>query len=268
MIIEANGISYFVEIHQQDENKENLILLHGFLGSGHVFDKMIERLRESCNPVTIDLLGHGKTDAASSPKRLETQKQIEDLALIIQKVSNESVYLYGYSMGGRLALQLAQSKSKLLKGLILESTNPGLKDKQERDERKQLDEQRANKIEKNFDTFLDEWKNLPLFKSDICSVEGLKQYYEIQQKQKPQQMAYSLQGFGTGQMPAVALDAIKMSVLLLAGEKDEKYVKIMKHMNQQLSKSKLEIIQGANHRVHFDKPAALTSKVKSLVQPK
>lgn len=264
MRLEVNNISYFVEVYQQDTNKEYLVLLHGFMGSGTVFDSIINSLKTFCNPITIDLLGHGKTGSASSAKRFQANKQVEDLVSIIKSISDEPVYLYGYSMGGRLALQFAQKSPTLLKGLILESTNPGLKDPLKRKERQQLDSQRARRIKKDFNRFLADWKELPLFKKSTVSERHLKHYQQIQQRQDPQQMAYSLQRFGTGKMPAVDLTKIKIPTLLLAGQKDKKYVSTMKQMNTNIAKSSLKIIRNAGHRVHLDKPNILTSTIKSF----
>ncbi len=264
MKIKVNKISYHVEMHQQDESKPNLILLHGFMGSGAIFDNLIDKLRSFCNPITVDLLGHGKTSSASSPKRFQAKKQVDDLALIIQKVAKNSPYLYGYSMGGRLALQFALAKPSRLKGLILESANPGLNSREELLQRKKLDKKRTSAIENNFSTFLEEWKNLPLFKTGTTDEDRLKHYYVIQRKQNPKQMAYSIRGFGTGAMPAVQFDEIEIPALLLAGEKDEKYVDIATEIHQQNSKSVLKIIPKAGHRVHVDNPAALVNYIKDF----
>ncbi len=269
MEIRINNISYFVEIHQQNKNKENLFLLHGFMGSGCVFDLMIPQLKSFCNPITIDLLGHGKTGNAGSPRRFHFQNQVDDLAAVISEITYEPIYLHGYSMGGRLALNFALAKANLLKGLILESTNPGLNDKQELVHRKRLDDKRASEIETNFHSFLDKWSVLPLFNNEISDKDHLNRYHEIQRKQNPQQMAYSLRGFGTGWMPPVykQLQKLDMPVLLLVGEKDKKYVKIMKGMNRRFSKSRLKMISKAGHRIHVDQSDDMTTKLKTFIKP-
>lgn len=264
-MIEANGIKYSVEIHQKDATKPNLILLHGFMGTGRVFERLCDKLKSFCNPVTIDLLGHGLTDKALTAKRFSTQNQVADLQKIISKMDLSRPFLYGYSMGGRLALQFAVKHPNILSGLILESTNSGLASKKERTKRVQQDEKRAGAIEKDFNAFLGHWGKLSLLQSSISNEKALEHYRNIQKLQNPQQMAMSLRGFGTGRMPPVHLSKIEIPVLLFTGSNDAKYLNIGQKMVQQNPKSKLHIIPDASHRVHLDQPVRVANHLKSFL---
>jgi len=268
MRIITNGISYFVRIYQKEKNLPNLIFLHGFMGSGKGFEHLMKPLNSFCNPITIDLLGHAKTDGADAPARFAAGQQTADLKDIIHKISEAPPMLYGYSMGGRLALQFTLKNPNTIGGLILESTNYGIEGDLKLHKRKQLDEKRAKAIENDFPSFLNGWERLPLFQSGTSTtVEKISHYQTIQREQDPIQMAYSLRGFGTAAMPSVKekLKGLKLPMLLLAGQADLKYVKIAQHMHRQLPAGKLSIIPKAGHRIHVQQPEALTIEIKSFI---
>jgi 2-succinyl-6-hydroxy-2,4-cyclohexadiene-1-carboxylate synthase len=269
MDLTINGILYHLEKHQKDTKKPDILLLHGFMGSGESFKSTLPFLKEYVNPVTVDLLGHGKTESANSAKRFTLDCQIVDIKRLIEKVFETKPFLYGYSMGGRLALRYALTFPHTICGLVLESATYGLNDQETIRERKQMDEERAQAIENGFSSFLDKWQKLPLFQSNLPTDEERTETYQaIQQQQDPQQMANSLRGFGTAQMPSVKgeLSTLHLPVLLLAGKADLKYVEIMENMHRELPISELYIAPDAGHRVHLENPESLAAVIKKFIE--
>lgn len=267
MSIRIRGISYFINQHQENASLPNLVLLHGFLGSGSSFEKLIPFLSEFCNPITIDLLGHGKTEGAELHYRYSVKEQIADLAKLISEQISVPVFLYGYSMGARLALQLALEKPNLLQGLILESGTFGIENETERQARQALDASRADQIMGNFESFLEDWRMKPLFQSSL-SKEQLAIAYELQKNQNPTWMANSLLGFGTGTMPCVRenLDKLISPTQLIVGEQDSKFIQINQTMNKEIADSELSIVENSNHRVHLDQPEELAFLLNRFIK--
>ncbi len=269
MKLTVRNCTYHLDIHRQKNDLPTLLLLHGFMGSGRVFDHLIDRLEEFCNPVTLDLIGHGKTGMPAETARFTVSEQIRDLHKIINQLEPGKIYLHGYSMGGRLALRYAIEYQDELKGLILESTNYGIEDTQHKTEREELDEERAQQIEKDFGYFLKEWSNLPLFNTGLSTPEDLRDTYNsVQREQDEYAMANSLRGFGTAKMPSVRskLTELKLPVLLLAGEADEKYCRIMKEISGLLTQSRFEIVKDAGHRVHLENPDSFVERLRLFVE--
>lgn len=256
------GATYYLKIHQNKPDLPFLVLMHGFLGSGEVFKPHISGLSSISNPVTIDLCGHGKTDTPADPSRFETTEQVEDLNSILERLQISDLFLYGYSMGGRLALQYAVKYPGNVKGLILESTHCGISGSAERKERRETDRERANAIESNYRNFLDDWMKMPLFKSSDSKI-----YESVMQKQSPELMTASLLGFGAGEMPAVCdkLEQITAKSLLIAGSEDQKYVEKMGEMVHLIDHAKFEIVQSAGHRVHSDKPGEFVKIINQFI---
>ena len=261
MIVRVRGISYFYEKYQESSSLPTIILLHGFMGNGRVFTELIEQLKPFCNPVTIDLLGHGQTEGAELHYRFSTKEQVADLSKLIGEQITAPVFLYGYSMGARLALQLAIHRAHLFQGLILESGTFGIESETERQARQALDASRADQIMGNFEGFLKEWESMPMFKSEVSGVTY------AQKSQNPTWVSNSLLGFGTGTMPCVRerLPEIITPVQLIVGEQDSKFVSINQTMNKELQHSELVIVEKTGHRVHIEKPDIVASAIKKFM---
>lgn len=255
MNIRVRGISYCIKKHQEKPALPDLILLHGFMGSGKLFLELIDSLLPFSNPITIDLLGHGETEGAELHYRFSAKEQIADLSKLISEQLSAPVFLYGYSMGARLALQLALFRPDLVQGMALESGTFGIEGETERQARQALDASRADQIMGNFDGFLEDWATKPLFQSS-ANIQNLKDLSLIQQNQNNVWMANSLLGFGTGTMPCVRdeLKNLVPPVQLIVGEQDSKFIRINQTMNKEIPDSTLSIVEGANHRVHSDQP--------------
>lgn len=254
MIIKLRGISYHFERHQHEEVLPDLVLLHGFMGSAHWFSELIDPLKAFCNPITVDLLGHGSTEGAELHYRFSAAEQVADISKLIQEQFAAPVFLYGYSMGARLALSIALRHPELLQGLILESGTFGIEGETERQVRQALDASRADQIMGNFSDFLANWKNLPMFERSQKLLTPSQS--EIQRVQNPTWIANSLLGFGTGTMPCLRekLSGLPTATLLMVGAFDQKFIRINQTMHRELPDSKLKIIPQSGHRIHAEAP--------------
>lgn len=268
MLVKIRGISYHYEIHQEQEKYPFLLMLHGFMGSSKSFDSLIPALKSFCNPVTIDLLGHGNTEGSEMHYRFSAKEQVADLSKLIAEQLPFPVILLGYSMGGRLALQCALHRPDLFEGLILESTTFGIENPQEKQARQSLDSRRADDILGNFPQFLKEWEELPLFTDTPLTEQQQKAIRDIQSKQDPLAMSNSLLGFGTGTMPCVKdrLSELQLPVKLIAGARDAKFVGIMNAMARNLNDVSMSVIKGAGHRVHLEQPEQYIAHIKEFIQ--
>ena len=262
----CNGAYYHLKIHQNKRPLPYLMFFHGFMGSSKAFEPLAPRLLQSCNPVTIDLLGHGSTLAEKDPERFTAQKQVDDIISLLDRLQLPNLFLYGYSMGGRLAQHVAVRNSSRLSGLLLESTHCGIEDPAERKKRAETDRKRAKKIEEDFERFLEQWAALPLFESPGGASDF--SYRPILSSQKPELMAASLVGFGAGAMPPVCdkLKTLNLPLGMIAGSADQKYVDKMGEMAQLCPGAIFESIDSAGHRVHADQPEATAKFITQFLE--
>ena len=269
-----NDVTYLTR-HLRSEPEPGLpvlLMLHGFMGDGRAFAHLMEPLGKVCNPVAVDLLGHGRSEKAYDPGRYAEEIQLDDLQELVEQLTLGSgahpLFLYGYSMGGRLALKLALRNPDMFSGLILESTHYGITDEEERKYRRRLDARRAQQIENDFGSFLSNWEELPLFESPLPGDQKRDQAYrDMQRSQDPRTLSASLRGFGAGEMSPVMeqLSQLETPLLFIAGSEDEKYVRIADTMTQ-LAPQAIKKIIPAGHRVHLDNPSVLLDEITNFIE--
>lgn len=255
MKLKVRHVTYHVE---KQGKGPVLILLHGFTGSSKTWEPFLREWASSFTTVTIDFLGHGLSDIPPDYRRYTMEQTVSDLFQIMEQLEIEKAHLLGYSMGGRVAIALASSHPDKIERLILESTSPGLETEGERSLRRKQDEALAMEIEeKGIVHFVEKWENLPLFATQKKLPQHVrKKVRQERLAQSPQGLANSLRGLGTGNQPSYwpKLKYFPFPVLILAGEKDEKYCQIGRQMAQQIPQATLKIVPDAGHTIHLEKP--------------
>jgi 2-succinyl-6-hydroxy-2,4-cyclohexadiene-1-carboxylate synthase len=268
----VHGVTLHVEQRGAGSHTaQTLVLLHGFTGSAASWGKHLDTFAAAgLRVIAFDLLGHGASSAPDDPQRYRMERCQEDIcaALEILGVGSGEAILLGYSMGGRLALYLGFSG--YFRALILESASPGLASASEREQRLASDERLAASIERDgIAAFVASWEQLPLFASQRALPAEVHEQLHCQRLQnRPDGLANSLRGMGTGIQPALheRLPALDLPVLLLAGELDSKFCAIARQMGQLLPRSSLEIVPGAGHTIHLEQSEQFDKRVLAFCQ--
>lgn len=263
-----NGVDYAIE---ERGSGEPLLLLHGFTGSrANWWQTCAPELASQHRVITVDLLGHGETDAPLHSTRYAMKAAAEDLIGILERITEEPAHLLGYSMGGRLALYLALHHSKCFRSLTLESASPGLRTPEERAERRQRDGALADRIEREgVAAFVDFWESLSLWESQQQLDEQIRLRLRQQRLQNSALgLANSLRGMGTGVQPSLWDDLTRLTlpVLLLTGEYDHKFERINDAMAAQMPNAKRVTVSGAGHTTHLERPDAFAAAVSAHLQ--
>ncbi len=94
-----------------------VVLLHGFLENSTMWNKIIPILSEKNRVIAIDLLGHGKTDCLSYIHTMKDQANMVKAVLNHLKLRRYAII--GHSLGGYVALALAELYSENIKKLVL-----------------------------------------------------------------------------------------------------------------------------------------------------
>jgi len=181
----------------------------------------------------------------------------------IGETAGKGVYV-GYSMGGRLGLQLALMRPDLVEGLILISTTAGIGDHAERRRRYLDDLALADRIEAGGrETFLDGWLSRPLFEGiDVVNARRHR-------LPTASAIASQLRRLGQGVQPPLwnRLSELNMPVVLVVGERDPRYVGIATEMLSQIGmNATIEIVPDCSHAVHLEWPGAVATLVLELVE--
>jgi 2-succinyl-6-hydroxy-2,4-cyclohexadiene-1-carboxylate synthase len=266
MIITANGINYFVEIAG---GGPPLLLLHGFTGDSTTWEEIMSNLQSNFKCISVDIIGHGKSDAPVDSKRYAIEKVAEDLKYILHELDVHSVSVLGYSMGGRLALTFAFLFPDYMDKLLLESSTPGLSTERERIERREKDEKLADMIvNEGIHSFVEYWESLPLFSSQKKLPLAVQKSVRDQRlKQKPVGLSNSLKGMGTGQQPSWwgEFKRLNIPIHVLVGEEDTKFVSIAKEMKKVNAKVEISTFPHAGHAIHVEEPRKFGTIVEEIL---
>ncbi|UQS81799.1 2-succinyl-6-hydroxy-2,4-cyclohexadiene-1-carboxylate synthase [Bombilactobacillus folatiphilus] len=266
MQVKIGKHTFFVQ--KSGQGQPHWVFWHGFMGSGHDFAQISEKLPGTC--WTVDLLGHGQTNKVASAAPYQMAQQIAQLAALLQTlVGTQAINLVGYSMGGRLALGYALMYPEHIENLILESSTAGLKTPQQRQQRQQHDALLAQKLRTEpLVQFVDAWEQLPLFESQKQLPTQLQVRIRQQRlAQDPLALAASLEGMGTGTMPNFwpRLQNLRVPVTLIAGQKDVKFQRLTAQMAHQLPIVQRLVVANAGHNVHLEQPQIYQMILERLV---
>ena len=235
---------------------EPLLLLHGFTQTGRGWDEVARHLAgEPYRPLAPDLRGHG----AAGPRRpIDMDSCVRDVAAL----AAAPFALAGYSMGGRIALHVALAHPERVSRLVLVSTTAGIEDDEERAARRARDEQLAAWMEhRTIAEVADRWGAQPLFAGQSPEVVAAARADRL--CNEPVHLAAALRGAGTGVMAPLwhRLGELEMPVVVLAGERDAKFVALGRRLVQALPRATLTIVPDAGHALTLEAPAAVAEAI-------
>lgn len=242
-------------------DRPTLVFLHGFLGSHQDFIPLATQLNQSklnqFDCLLVDLPGHGRS--LDLPDRTYTlQGAAEAILDTLDRGNIERPVLYGYSMGGRLALYLALRWPDRFSAAFLESTSPGLATSLERSDRRQQDKRLAQSIQTDFPEFLNNWYQADLFKS-LKTHPSFLQLLDRRHQNDPDELARSILNMGTGSQPSLwsELPQAQIPLHLIVGTADSKFCAINQKMQQLCPTSQLHTIPNIGHNLHIEALSAI-----------
>jgi len=114
--VTAGGVDYYYEIAGDGDP---LLMLHGGLGSFHMFDPILPALMKTRTVIGVDLYGHGRT--ALTERHMDFHAFGDDMAAILDALGYDQVDVLGYSFGAGVGFQLAARHPEKVRGLVLVS---------------------------------------------------------------------------------------------------------------------------------------------------
>ena len=180
-----------------------LVLLHGFTGTHRTWDELSEALAEEHFLIVPDLPGHGKSGVSNSKEGMGVRATAEAVAELLRtEAGGRKAAVLGYSLGGRVALDLACAREDLLSRLVVEGASPGLERADEREDRRARDDALADDIEaRGVGWFVDHWQDTPLFATQKDLPRELFQRVRRDRlSNSARGLAMSLRAAGTGRM--------------------------------------------------------------------
>ena len=117
----------------QGEGRLNIVLLHGFLESLEIWKEYALNLSKSYKVVSIDLLGHGKSECTSYLHSMEDMA--EAVNVVLKEVGIRKAVFVGHSLGGYVTLAFAEKYPSKLKGLCMFNSTAAPDSEQKKEDR-------------------------------------------------------------------------------------------------------------------------------------
>jgi pimeloyl-ACP methyl ester carboxylesterase len=115
---EVNGLRMYYEVHGTGEP---LVVLHGAYMTIDSMGEIVPGLAGTRQVIAVELQGHGRTADVDRP--LTYEQMADDTAVLMRHLGIEPADVFGYSMGGGAALQLAIRHPEVLRKLVLASAS-------------------------------------------------------------------------------------------------------------------------------------------------
>ena len=113
----VNGLDLYYELHG---NGQPLVVLPGAFWTIEAIGELVAQLATTRRVIAVELQGHGHTADIDRP--LSFESMADDIAALITSLGLEQADLFGYSLGGGVALQTAIRHPEVVRKLALAST--------------------------------------------------------------------------------------------------------------------------------------------------
>ncbi len=233
--------------------KINVAFLHGFGGNRDDFKELLSFFPPIIMPHFLTIAGHEQT-----PHPASIEEEVQRLCLELEKLP--SLYLCGYSMGGRLATLISQRIKT--KGLILLSSGMG-EEAEQRNSRLKKDLEWAELLKKDPDLFFKKWYEQTLFQS-LAKLPPEKKDVLRQSKNKHHfsHLAQALVALS----PANHLDlrpllSKQKKILYMAGALDKKYAELAMKLKNEFPHIQKEVIPEVGHILPLEAPQICAKKI-------
>ena len=115
---EVNGLNMYYEIHGTGEP---LVVLHGAYMTIDAMGELVASLAEARRVIAVELQGHGRTADIDRP--ISYEQMADDVAALLRHLGIGAADVFGYSMGGGVALQVAVRHPEVVRRLVVASAS-------------------------------------------------------------------------------------------------------------------------------------------------
>ncbi|MBO3096951.1 alpha/beta fold hydrolase [Gelidibacter pelagius] len=237
-----------------------VVLLHGFLETSSMWNDLVIEIKDNYRIVTIDLLGHGKTGCLGYIHTMEMMADAVVFVLVHLKI--EKSFFIGHSMGGYVALAIAEIFPEKVDGLCLVNSTP-YADSPER----QINRDRAVKVVKQSPKNFIRMSISNLFSSDNRAqfVEETESIMLEAMNLSVQGIIAALEGMKIRKDRSIVLKEIQAYKIIVLGLKDP--VLEFDSLSTQLTGLEVKIIKlSGGHMSYIENKYEFTYIIKRFIE--
>ena len=228
--------------------KPKLLLLHGALGSSRQFAKLKNLLAESFEIYELNFEGHG---GRASSQDFSISLFTENVHAFLRENGIESTAIFGYSMGGYVALNLALTEPASVKEIITLGTKFDWTEESAAREVKMLN---PEKIEEKVPKFAEMLK---------------QQHAPLDWKELMRKTAQMMLGMGAGaKLHPEQLNQIQQKVTIGLGSEDKMVSREESEAaSQTLPQASFHLLDCVPHPIDRVDPEVLANYIKEAMNP-
>ena len=278
------------------EIKRPVVFLHGFLGQPNEWEPFMRAFAAAGHQcVSISLPGHGTEvfpnfNLPTPFEAFSLENTAEGIAALLRDNEMQGCIVVGYSLGARIALFLGAKYPNLMSSVVSISGSAGLEDPALREERAAIDKARGKiLVACGFEAFISSWYQAPMW--DTLTAQKLLFSRILDQRTRSVQiqetvLSWILENMSPGRAPAVGKELCALAaegnmpqLLLVAGEADDKFVRMNAELKEQIlmaqqaqpgndeisSSVEAVVVPGCGHTVHIERPMALLKVLQSFI---
>ncbi|MFN8508600.1 MAG: alpha/beta fold hydrolase [Dehalococcoidia bacterium] len=266
-LLGAPGERIGYTVYKHPNGAPPLFLLHGFTASNASFLTNIPALRERFTVVTVDLLGHGESDAPAASEPYAPGPAVERIVDLMDELDYEEVLLCGHSLGGALALRVALDYPDRVAGLVVINSNSAAGTPQWREQSQANLTNMAARLRAEGTSFLRDSRLYPARSQRLPAParEALTRDFD---RLTPEGVA------GTAESLVVAVNAherlgdLAVPTLVVVGDRDPDFVHNAPGLVARIRKADVEMVtlENAGHAANLEQPAAFETALFAFAE--
>ncbi len=241
-----------------------LVLVHGALSDGRVWQGQVDDLSEEFTVVAWDAPGCGQS--ADPPESFRMPEYADCLVGLVEALELEKPHVLGHSFGGALVLEAYRRHPTFPATLILAGGYAGWAGSLPADEvsrRLSFAERAADSLS----TGGFQPRSMPGLFSATMPVDGARWLETIMADSRPvatRAMAHALAECNLNDM----LSGVTVPTLLLYGDADERSgPDVAKALNERIPTSSLSILPGLGHMAYLESPEQFDDAIRHFLRP-
>lgn len=252
---------------------DQFIFLHGFLGAPP-FWSVVEKemLRQNIHfAATLPQLPGHRDSSYFTRSAMHPQKYDDAIDWLVKIAAPTAPnWIFGYSMGARLALAAVLKFPQLFYGAILLSVQPGIPNDDERAKRLRFEQLMQQQLTTGtIEEFVDDFAALPIFASQQSVAPNiLAAQRAVRCSHNPKMISLNVGLLGLGSTPPLSaqIERNQVPIRLLTGEIDTKYFDIAQKLTQKNKCITHRVIPNAGHNVLLEAPQETTKQIIHFVR--
>jgi pimeloyl-ACP methyl ester carboxylesterase len=247
MTVRGMKIHYLEVMGKTPSRDEPILFIHGSGGNAGLWRKVMNELEGEYRSLAVDLPGHGLSPGEGLKGVAESGEWVKDF---LEAMGLQGVILGGHSIGGAVVQYMALRYAPKLKALLLIGTGARLRVLPEALE--MMRKMASGEIPPKFHP----WGFAEQTSPDIIA-EGEREWA------KTGSLARYYDFLSCDQFDILGeVEKIRLPALIACGREDRLTpTKYSEFLNQKISGSKMEVIEGAGHLVMLENPRGLSQAI-------